>query len=81
MEICWEMSNGPQHGDLEGEFLGNYGYKLGASDGVFLGNFQLDPDWVIWTEFGQKFQMDPSWVVCTNFWLEILNGLRIGDLE
>ena len=40
--------------------------ELGESDGVFLGNFQLDPAGWFGSIFGQKFQMEPSSVMSTN---------------
>ena len=29
----------------------------------------------------KKIQMDPGWVIWKDFWLGILNGTRLGDLE
>ena len=63
MEFSWEISNWTptrkgfwlgnvewtRLSDLEGELVGNY--EWGASDGVFLVNFQLDPDSDMWKEF------------------------------
>ena len=50
--LWWEMSNGPWLGDMEGDLLeGPNGCEIGAADGLFLGNFHLDPDSDMWKGF------------------------------
>ena len=78
----WEMSNGPilvickgPSSEIPNEC------EIGALHGVCVGNFWSDPGSMMWWDVWLEDPMDPSSAMGSGFWLEMLNGPQLGEVE